>query len=46
MVLDAPKKLFAHKVPFLKEIGFDRNKQPEGMTVEQYGKAMEYVNKY
>lgn len=30
----------------LKEIGFDRNKQPEGMTVEQYGKAMEYVNKY
>ena len=30
----------------LKEIGFDRNKQPEGMTVEQYGKAMEYVNNY
>ena len=30
----------------LKEIGFDRNKQPEGMTVEKYGKAMEYVNKY
>ena len=23
------------------KVGFDRNKQPEGMTVEQYGKAME-----
>ena len=26
-------------------VGFDRDKQPEGMTVEQYAKAMEYLNK-
>jgi hypothetical protein len=25
-------------------VGFDRDKQPEGMTVEQYGKAMNYLN--
>ena len=25
-------------------VGFDRDTQPEGMTVEQYGKAMRYLN--
>ena len=28
----------------LEAAGFDRNKQPEGMTQEQYGKAMNYLN--
>ena len=28
----------------LKQIGFDRDKQPEGMTAEQYGKAMKIIN--
>lgn len=26
-------------------VGFDRSTQPEGITVEQYGKAMNYLNK-
>ena len=25
-------------------VGFDRNKQPEGMTAEQYAKAMKFIN--
>lgn len=29
----------------LEYVGFDRNKQPEGMNAEQYGKAMEFINK-
>lgn len=29
----------------LEAAGFDRNKQPEGMTQEQYGKAMNYLNR-
>lgn len=28
----------------LKMVGFDRDKQPEGMTAEQYGKAMKILN--
>lgn len=28
----------------LSYVGFDRDTQPEGMTVEQYGKAMKYLN--
>ena len=28
----------------LKAVGFDRDKQPEGMTAEQYGKAMAIIN--
>lgn len=28
----------------LKAVGFDRDKQPEGMTAEQYGKAMKIIN--
>lgn len=28
----------------LKLVGFDRNKQPEGMTAKQYGKAMYILN--
>ena len=27
----------------LEKVGFDRNKQPEGMTVEQYAKAMSFI---
>lgn len=26
-------------------VGFDRDKQPEGMTIEQYVKAMDYITK-
>ncbi len=26
-------------------VGFDRNKQPEGLTREQYARGMEYINK-
>ena len=29
----------------LDEVGFDRDKQPEGLTREQYGRAMEFLNK-
>ena len=28
----------------LEYVGFDRDKQPDGITVEQYGKAMNYLN--
>ena len=28
----------------LRRVGFDRDKQPEGMTAEQYGKAMAIIN--
>lgn len=28
----------------LKMVGFDRDKQPEGMTAEQYGRAMKIIN--
>ena len=28
----------------LKAVGFDRDKQPEGMTAEQYGRAMKIIN--
>ena len=28
----------------LKLVGFDRDKQPEGITAEQYGKAMKIIN--
>lgn len=28
----------------LKAVGFDRDKQPEGITAEQYGKAMKIIN--
>lgn len=28
----------------LKLVGYDRDKQPEGMTAEQYGKAMKVIN--
>lgn len=29
----------------LEYIGFDRSKQPEGMTIEQYGRAMNYLTR-
>lgn len=36
------KGLDYHEI--LERVGFDRDAQPEGMTVEQYGKAMALIN--
>lgn len=38
------KGLDYHEI--LEQVGFDRDTQPEGMTVEQYAKAMEIIAKY
>ena len=36
------KGLDYHEI--LEQVGFDRDAQPEGMTVEQYGRAMKIIN--
>lgn len=38
------KGLDYHEI--LEQVGFDRDTQPEGMTVEQHAKAMEIIAKY
>jgi hypothetical protein len=43
LIASANAKGLKHE-EILKLVGFDRDKQPEGMTAEQYGKAMKIIN--
>lgn len=41
---DINRKVDEMTMDILKLVGFDREKQPEGMTAKQYGKAMSILN--
>lgn len=43
LIASANAKGIDHEA-ILKAVGFDRDKQPEGMTAEQYGRAMKIIN--